>query len=107
MGLHKFLHLNNYDDIYGFIPPRILPPGWEAVHPSSGRTYYMNHNTQKTTWKKPKPVITEVNTNNNGPKIRFRCSRHSHTIFEALNCLRNMPNGNEYLWELTWETFPN
>ena len=32
---------------------RQLPPGWEQATHSDGRTYYVNHNTQKTTWNFP------------------------------------------------------
>jgi len=36
------------------IPPPPLPPGWEeAVDPSSGKSYYMNHETKTTQWDRP------------------------------------------------------
>ena len=31
-----------------------LPPGWEAAMMPTGRIYYLNHNTQTTTWEKPR-----------------------------------------------------
>lgn len=32
-----------------------LPPGWqEAKDPSTGRPYYINHQTQQTTWERPR-----------------------------------------------------
>ncbi|KAG0300293.1 hypothetical protein BGZ97_003303 [Linnemannia gamsii] len=31
----------------------MLPPGWEAAVAPDGRTYYIDHNTQTTTWEKP------------------------------------------------------
>jgi len=37
-------------------PPQAaeLPPGWEEMKdPSSGRTFYVNHNTKSTTWDRP------------------------------------------------------
>jgi len=35
-------------------PAAELPPGWEEMKdPSSGRTFYVNHNTKSTTWDRP------------------------------------------------------
>jgi len=35
-------------------PPPSLPPGWEEkVDPGSGKSYYVNHNTQTTSWDRP------------------------------------------------------
>ena len=30
-----------------------LPPGWERRSAPDGRTYYVDHNTQTTTWRPP------------------------------------------------------
>ena len=30
-----------------------VPPGWEAKVTKDGRTYYVDHNTKKTSWKQP------------------------------------------------------
>ncbi|KAL2670057.1 hypothetical protein Neosp_014938 [[Neocosmospora] mangrovei] len=36
---------------------RSLPLGWEKRHdPTSGRAYYVNHNTETTTWEHPSPL---------------------------------------------------
>ena len=32
-----------------------LPPGWEAQTDASGKTFYVDHNTRKTTWTRPPP----------------------------------------------------
>ncbi|KAK9864967.1 hypothetical protein WJX84_007279 [Apatococcus fuscideae] len=32
-----------------------LPPGWEAKIDASGKTFYVDHNTRKTTWSRPPP----------------------------------------------------
>ena len=32
-----------------------LPPGWEAKTDASGKTFYVDHNTRKTTWTRPPP----------------------------------------------------
>ena len=40
-----------YNQVMG---PPPLPPGWEEkVDPSSGKTYYVNHNDQTTHWDRP------------------------------------------------------
>ncbi|MGH0166112.1 UNVERIFIED_CONTAM: hypothetical protein FKN15_064988, partial [Acipenser sinensis] len=36
------------------LPP--LPPGWEEKIDNLGRTYYVNHNTRTTQWKRPSMV---------------------------------------------------
>lgn len=35
----------------GGLPP--LPPGWEEKFDSSGRAFYVDHNTRTTTWQRP------------------------------------------------------
>lgn len=34
-------------------PAVVLPPGWEQRRDARGRTYYVDHNTQKTQWAPP------------------------------------------------------
>lgn len=34
-------------------PTVVLPPGWEQRRDARGRTYYVDHNTQKTQWAPP------------------------------------------------------
>jgi hypothetical protein len=38
-----------------------LPPGWEERSTPEGRLYYVNHNSQSTTWDRPSPVPTYSN----------------------------------------------
>lgn len=37
---------------YALEPP--LPPGWEARPDANGRVFYIDHNTQSTTWDDPR-----------------------------------------------------
>jgi E3 ubiquitin-protein ligase NEDD4 len=37
----------------GASPTVVLPPGWEQRRDARGRTYYVDHNTQKTQWAPP------------------------------------------------------
>lgn len=39
---------SSFEDQYGR-----LPPGWERRTDNFGRTYYVDHNTRTTTWKRP------------------------------------------------------
>jgi E3 ubiquitin-protein ligase NEDD4 len=32
----------------------LLPPGWEQTADKLGRTYFVDHNTKTTTWRRPK-----------------------------------------------------
>ncbi|EDO18135.1 hypothetical protein Kpol_1031p39 [Vanderwaltozyma polyspora DSM 70294] len=40
--------LSSFEDQFGR-----LPPGWERRTDNFGRTYYVDHNTRTTTWKRP------------------------------------------------------
>nr|2N8S_A Chain A, E3 ubiquitin-protein ligase NEDD4 [Rattus norvegicus] len=35
--------------------PSPLPPGWEERQDVLGRTYYVNHESRTTQWKRPSP----------------------------------------------------
>ncbi|XP_058880611.1 E3 ubiquitin-protein ligase NEDD4-like isoform X10 [Acipenser ruthenus] len=64
------------------LPP--LPPGWEEKIDNLGRTYYVNHNTRTTQWKRPSMVdlVSEMENDNNIRQINqeaqrvFRSRRH-------------------------------
>ncbi|CEP60518.1 NEDD4 family E3 ubiquitin-protein ligase LALA0_S01e12750g [Lachancea lanzarotensis] len=45
---------SSFEDQYGR-----LPPGWERRTDNFGRTYYVDHNTRTTTWKRPTLEQTE------------------------------------------------
>lgn len=46
---------SSFEDQYGR-----LPPGWERRTDNFGRTYYVDHNTRTTTWKRPTLDQSEV-----------------------------------------------
>eukprot|EP00961_Rhodomonas_salina_P220891 2986475-Rhodomonas_salina.2 len=58
-----------------------LPPGWEAkVDPNSGRTFYLNHQTQRTQWEPPAgvsaapaPPVAHAGGGGGGPKFCSNC----------------------------------
>uniref|UniRef100_A0A452VG88 HECT-type E3 ubiquitin transferase n=1 Tax=Ursus maritimus TaxID=29073 RepID=A0A452VG88_URSMA len=41
--------------------PSPLPPGWEERQDILGRTYYVNHESRRTQWKRPTPQYVLVN----------------------------------------------
>jgi hypothetical protein len=38
-----------------------LPSGWEKAKDAKGRTYFIDHNTQRTTWHDPRKVYVGFN----------------------------------------------
>lgn len=51
---------SSFEDQYGR-----LPPGWERRTDNFGRTYYVDHNTRTTSWKRPaldNPAATNMTT---------------------------------------------
>lgn len=51
---------SSFEDQYGR-----LPPGWERRTDNFGRTYYVDHNTRTTTWKRPTAGQTDDERNAN------------------------------------------
>lgn len=37
-----------------------LPPGWEMAIDQKGRTYFIDHTTQTTTWRDPRQTQVQV-----------------------------------------------
>ena len=50
---------SSFEDQYGR-----LPPGWERRTDNFGRTYYVDHNTRTTTWKRPATDQSELERGN-------------------------------------------
>lgn len=68
-----------------------LPPGWEAkVDNSSGRTFYVDHNTRTTTWNRPAPLadrsdsgIASNSSTSNGTDVPYGLFHQSVKRFRA------------------------
>ncbi|KAJ4921551.1 hypothetical protein JOQ06_024479 [Pogonophryne albipinna] len=92
------------------LPP--LPPGWEEKVDNLGRTYYVNHNTRSTQWKRPSnmDVISETESDNQQRQIHqeahrvFRSRRH---ISEDLENEHMEPRDLDNSWELITEEDPS
>ncbi|KAK5778883.1 hypothetical protein RI543_003810 [Arxiozyma heterogenica] len=56
---HASRQYSSFEDQYGR-----LPPGWERRTDNFGRTYYVDHNTRTTTWKRPTTDQNELERNN-------------------------------------------
>lgn len=65
-----------------------LPPGWERRTDNFGRTYYVDHNTRTTTWKRPtlnandtsRSSNTNANNNNIAPSHSLSNSTSNNNI---------------------------
>ena len=58
-----------------------LPPGWERrTTDRSGRTYYVDHCTQSTTWERPPPSAPGVHTLPPGWEERYTDKGHRYYI---------------------------
>ena len=49
-----------------------LPPGWDEVATAQGRKYYVDHNTQSTSWSPPPPPPLAVAAHRSVPRKRSR-----------------------------------
>jgi hypothetical protein len=47
----------------------MLPPGWEERKDSIGRIFFVDHNTQSTSWKRPPPNVQEPDDQMEGDMI--------------------------------------
>ena len=56
---HTGRQYSSFEDQYGR-----LPPGWERRTDNFGRTYYVDHNTRTTTWKRPTTDQSEIERGN-------------------------------------------
>lgn len=54
-----------------------LPPGWERRTDNFGRTYYVDHNTRTTTWKRPTLDTNDLNSTSR-PSILNSAAGSSH-----------------------------
>lgn len=68
---------SSFEDQYGR-----LPPGWERRTDNFGRTYYVDHNTRTTTWKRP--TLEQSETQRANTELERR--RHRG---------RTLPDGNQ------------
>jgi E3 ubiquitin-protein ligase NEDD4 len=74
-----------------------LPPGWERRTDNFGRTYYVDHNTRTTTWKRPTLDSSDSTgaSNNN---------RHSISNTNTLANTNNNSNNNNIINNATAST---
>ncbi|GMF59310.1 unnamed protein product [[Candida] boidinii] len=56
-----------------------LPPGWERRTDNFGRTYYVDHNSRTTTWKRPSNNQSETQRREERETTREAERRHSST----------------------------
>lgn len=82
--------------------PSPLPPGWEERQDVLGRTYYVNHESRTTQWKRPSPD-DELTDDENG-EIQLQAQRAFTTrrqISEDVDCSDNHESPEN--WEIVRE----
>lgn len=82
-----------------------LPSGWEErTDPRTGRVYYVDHNTHRTTWERPTangPVSTSGGTGEGGPSVAPPAA--TAAPLKPLTQNANETSGNNFLpdgWEM-------
>nr|XP_060611803.1 E3 ubiquitin-protein ligase NEDD4 [Anolis sagrei ordinatus] len=62
-GSPQRFHLEEQPALPVLLPTSLgLPPGWEVRKDEKGRPYYIDHNSQRTTWKRPAPAQAATET---------------------------------------------
>ncbi|CCK69968.1 NEDD4 family E3 ubiquitin-protein ligase KNAG_0D02180 [Huiozyma naganishii CBS 8797] len=61
---------SSFEDQYGR-----LPPGWERRTDNFGRTYYVDHNSRTTTWKRPTTEANDTSERNANTELERRQHR--------------------------------
>ena len=76
-----------------------LPSGWEErTDPRTGRVYYVDHNTHRTTWERPTangPVATSGGTGEGGPSVAAPAA--TAAPLKPLTQNANETSGNNFL----------
>ncbi|XP_044294735.1 E3 ubiquitin-protein ligase NEDD4 isoform X2 [Varanus komodoensis] len=81
-----------------------LPPGWEVKKDEKGRLYYIDHNSQTTTWKKPfvpSGVDAAQQAPAPGPSAR-QLSAADDSVQQQLLCSKT-PEGSQGFLPKGWE----
>lgn len=66
-----------------------LPPGWEERQMSDGRHYFVDHNTQMTTWDNPRAPPKAVRTPKDAARLTINLAIANQ---QAVVCLMKSPN---------------
>ncbi|XP_060115785.1 E3 ubiquitin-protein ligase NEDD4 [Heteronotia binoei] len=83
-------------------PEASLPPGWEERQDLLGRTYYVNHESRRTQWKRPTPQDSRPAAENDSTQLEAqRAFAHRHQITEESEGLESSESPES--WEIITE----
>uniref|UniRef100_A0A8C6RXK5 E3 ubiquitin-protein ligase NEDD4 n=1 Tax=Nannospalax galili TaxID=1026970 RepID=A0A8C6RXK5_NANGA len=78
--------------------PAPLPPGWEERQDVLGRTYYVNHESRRTQWKRPSPQDDLTNAENGNIQLQ---AQHAFTTRRQIS--EETENADNRESPETWE----
>ncbi|XP_058150224.1 E3 ubiquitin-protein ligase NEDD4 isoform X1 [Dasypus novemcinctus] len=82
--------------------PSPLPPGWEERQDVLGRTYYVNHESRRTQWKRPTPQDTLTDVENGDIQLQAqRAFTTRRQISEETESVDNRESSEN--WEIIKE----
>uniref|UniRef100_A0A8C9KP72 E3 ubiquitin-protein ligase NEDD4 n=1 Tax=Panthera tigris altaica TaxID=74533 RepID=A0A8C9KP72_PANTA len=82
--------------------PSPLPPGWEERQDILGRTYYVNHESRRTQWKRPTPQDSLTDAENGNIQLQAqRAFTTRRQISEETESLDNRDSSEN--WEIIRE----
>ncbi|XP_004709499.1 E3 ubiquitin-protein ligase NEDD4 [Echinops telfairi] len=82
--------------------PSPLPPGWEERQDVLGRTYYVNHESRRTQWKRPSPQDSLTDAENGSIQLQAqRAFTTRHQISEEAESVDQRESAEH--WEIIGE----
>uniref|UniRef100_A0ACB8E600 Uncharacterized protein n=1 Tax=Sphaerodactylus townsendi TaxID=933632 RepID=A0ACB8E600_9SAUR len=83
-------------------PEAPLPPGWEERQDLLGRTYYVNHESRRTQWKRPSPQDSRAPAESDRTHLEAQQAfAHRHQITEEAESLDSRESPES--WEIITE----
>lgn len=73
---------------------RELPPGWELSRTNSGNVYYIDHNTQQTSWQHPALDGHITSSELKSPSYRNKTSSTNSGVISGYNSGQNSRSGS-------------
>nr|XP_017523357.2 E3 ubiquitin-protein ligase NEDD4 isoform X1 [Manis javanica] len=81
--------------------PSPLPPGWEERQDILGRTYYVNHESRRTQWRRPTPQDNLTEAENGNIQLQARAFTTRRQISEETESIDNRESSEN--WEIIRE----
>ncbi|XP_065577643.1 transcriptional coactivator YAP1-like [Artemia franciscana] len=90
---HSHLRTNSFDLLDDPLGP--LPPGWEQARTPEGLLYFLNHNTQTTTWDDPRKKSPQSDTGSSTPSPHPAQNHAPLQSYQQVKAIGPLPDG----WE--------